>query len=130
MKKIIVVLFLLFGCIQVLHAQYPIPSYNAVVDNRATFIEQSNSVKQISYTDSKRYIKILRKVFKTPSLDVTVFASSLDGQTTLGPFYIEPGQTISIEIDNREWGIVVFSEVEVVLDVWITEEDPPGGGEE
>lgn len=130
MRKLLLVLIIFSGSIKLANAQFPIPSFNAIVDNRATFTEQQQTVKSPLNIDAKRFLKINRKPTKTPLSDVYFYAGTLDGQTTLGPFYIEPGQTISIEIDNREWGIVVFAESEVILDVWITEENPPGGGEE
>ena len=127
MKNLILFLFFGFMGIYSAYAQFPIPSYNAVVDNRATFTEQTTCLQNIVNTDSQRRIQVKRHgSSKTPVDDVIFYACSLDGQTTLGPFNIAPGQTISIDIDDREWGIVVFTSVEVVLDVWITDGNLPG----
>ncbi|MEI6884572.1 MAG: hypothetical protein WCO02_08795 [Bacteroidota bacterium] len=131
MKNLILFSIFCFMGINLAYAQFPIPSYNAVVDDRATFIEQSTNLKSVVNTDTQRKIQIKRHhSTKTPGDDVTFYVCSLDGQTTLGPYNIAPGQTISIDIDDREWGIVVFAAVEVVLDVWITEGNSPGGNDQ
>ena len=130
MKNLILFSFFCFMGIFSAFAQFPIPSYNAVVDNRATFTEQTPCLKSIINTDSQRALNVKRKPSKTPGDDVAFYVCSLDGQTVLGPYNIAPNQTISIDIDDREWGIVVFTSVEVVLDVWITEGNLPGGNDE
>lgn len=130
MKNLI--LFLIFGFSGIFsaYAQFPIPSYNTVVDNRATFTEQTKNLKSFENIDSQRVLKVKRASNKTPGDDVVFYACSLDGQTTLGPYNIAPGETISVDIDQRDWGIVVFASVEVVLDVWITDGSSDGGGDQ
>ncbi len=110
---------LLFCGIQLTFAQFPIPSYNACVDNRATFKEEAKQFTFSQNTDGKRILHVAYKSNKTLSDTITVYACSLDGQTLLGPAYLTPGQTISVEIDDREWGVLIYSDIEVVVDVWI-----------
>jgi hypothetical protein len=37
----------------------------------------------------------------------------------MGPHTLCEGQTLSVEIDENEWGVLVESEAHLVVDVWI-----------
>ena len=130
MKKLFLLLILGLAGTNLAMAQFPIPAYNAKADNRTTFTEQPLNFKTNSKTDSKRILHVKRPNCKTSGDSVLFYASTLDGNTILGPYYVSPGQTISIDIDDRSWGIIVYTEHEIVLDVWITNEGLPGGGDQ
>jgi hypothetical protein len=128
MKKLVITAIIILLGSMTAKAQFPIPSYNTLVENRATFTEQAFKKFQIPVSEGKRQFNVKRAgSTKTLNGDVIFYAGSLDGQTLLGPYSIAPGETVSIEIDDRDWGIIVYTDIEVVLDVWITEGDPPGG---
>lgn len=55
----------------------------------------------------------------TKSCTATVWVYSLDQTTVLGPYTVTCGQTLSVPIDERQWGVLVESEEEVIVDVWI-----------
>ncbi len=39
----------------------------------------------------------------------------------LGPYIMHGGETLMVEIDSREWGVIVQSEDHITVDVWISE---------
>lgn len=55
----------------------------------------------------------------TKNCTATVWVYSLDQTTVLGPYTVTCGQTLSVPIDERQWGVLVESEEEVIVDVWI-----------
>jgi len=98
---------------------YPIPSYNIPLDSLANFAEKSFS-DQSAPTDGKREMNVqIRPKVLTGTCSATVWVYSLDRTTILGPYDIVSGQVLSVEIDDREWGVLVESEDEVIVDVWI-----------
>lgn len=122
MKNVLLFPVFFFLGVQLAFAQYPIPSYNTTVDNRATFSEQYDSsvlTENIYNTDKKRNLNVNYHPAKTLTSDVIVYAYSLDHQTLLGPYDLFPYETLPIEIDEREWGILVYTEIEIILNVWI-----------
>lgn len=121
MKKKITffVLFIFLSAFQ-LFAQYPIPSYNITVNQSATFQEKGSSGSQFSSPDARRYLHI-RAYCNTTNIvncQATVWIYSLDGQTVYGPYTIYGGETLTIEIDDREWGVYVSSNDPISVDVW------------
>jgi len=76
----------------------------------------------ISNTKAKRIINIhIKTTNKSDSIpcfaEVTIY--SLDHQDVLGPYTVNCGETLSVEIDNREWGVSVTSFTPVEVSVWI-----------
>jgi len=97
---------------------YPIPSYNVIVNGFASFQEYQNGGTTPS--DKKKTIRVATTSLKSLStFNMTVFAYSLDRQDRLGPFYITAGEDLSIAVDDRDWGLLIKSENEAVVDVWI-----------
>jgi hypothetical protein len=86
-------------------AQYPIPSFNITFHGKATFQEQS------SYAYDQM----------SENCSATVWVYSLDGTDTYGPYTVYGGETLDVEIDEREWGTMVQSDNPVIVDVWIDE---------
>jgi hypothetical protein len=124
MKKIILFsVFFILG-MQLAKAQYPIPSYNALVDERATFMEGIDTTGLtggVQFTDKRRVMYIECNPAKTSLGDAAVWAYTLDHTTVLGPYPLYFGQVLQIDIDEREWGVLVSTKVEIVVDVWIEE---------
>jgi hypothetical protein len=40
----------------------------------------------------------------------------------LGPYTLTCDETLSVPIDDREWEVLVYSEDDVIVDIWIDEE--------
>jgi hypothetical protein len=123
MKRIILLLFILIIATGThLVAQNPIPSYNVPVNLKAYFQEQNNdnSCKQ---TLGKRtlHVRVSCSGTSVTTCSATVWVYSLDGEDTYGPFTVNGGETLEVEIDEREWGVYVESETPVIVDVWIDE---------
>jgi hypothetical protein len=98
---------------------YPIPSYNVTVDSLANFRELTNS-ETSDVCDGKREINVqVKPKGGTGLCSATVWIYSIDQSTILGPYMVSCGSTLTIEIDDREWGVLVESEDEVLVDVWI-----------
>jgi hypothetical protein len=120
MKKLLLVSLLVICAASFLpvHGQHPIPSYATSVNGRALFVSDS------SFMDGKTTIKIKRicsmsgGVPESPD-PVAVWVFTIDQTTILGPFYLGCDQVLEVPIDDREWGVLVESDDEVIVDVWI-----------
>ena len=119
MKKILCFLFLLFAAITSNYAQHPIPSYGVKVNPTAAFTEQSNCLLKAAGIMAKREINIKVTCSGTLSCNANIWIYSLDGQNIYGPFQVAGGETFTFPIDDREWGVLVESEDDVLVDVWI-----------
>jgi len=49
----------------------------------------------------------------------TVWVYSLDGETILGPYTVNGGDVLSVPIDDRDWGVLVSTDDDITVDVWI-----------
>jgi len=118
-----VALFLFAGLIlaaPVAKAQNPIPSWNVAVNSVANFQESSSKSTCSNPLRGKRNMNIkARGAEGQSSCQATVWVYSLDEQDILGPYPIQCEETIIVEIDEREWGVLVESEDHVYVDVWI-----------
>lgn len=97
---------------------YPIPSYDVTVTGYANFKDnlhvQNNPVK------ARRDIHVqVRSGTESLNCQATVWVYSLDQTTVLGPYTVTCGQTLTVPIDERQWGVLVESEEAVIVDVWI-----------
>ena len=126
MKKILllIVILLIAGTIP-LSAQnikpHPIPSFNVQVIGLAVF-QENNQVSQKEPSKGRRILHTVVTISKGRSSHIaTVYFYSLDQQDILGPFLAYDGVEISEEIDEREWGVLVQSDIEVAVDTWINE---------
>ncbi len=99
---------------------YPIPSYNIAVDGYADFMNQLSG-SQEQNNKERRQLNVHLKSGAEPSLpcQATVWVYSLDLTTVLGPFSLACGETLSVPIDERQWGAFVETEDKVIVDVWI-----------
>jgi len=124
MKSVIAILFML-GFIISNHGNsqgttiYPIPSYNVQVTSNAVFKETHQS--QISIRPAEKRVLDVQ-VKSTSSLSecqATVWVYSLDLTTVLGPYTVSCSQPLQVEIDERDWGVYVSTEQNLLVSVWI-----------
>jgi len=95
---------------------YPIPSWNIAVNGQAQFVPGQFS--QISNSNPKGKIFINVTVHGASGTHAHVWVYSLDGLNVLGPYTVYAGETLTVEIDDREWGAYVQSESDITVDVW------------
>ena len=119
MKKtlIIVVIVLLCSLYQDAFAQYPIPSYNVTIRESAYFLEDQP-------TRGRRDANIKTQCVGSSFIenrDIVVYLFTQDLSTVLGPYYLGCGETLTVPIDELPWGVLVESEKEITVDVWMTE---------
>ena len=126
MKRFLLISFILAGTLGNYNgiAQgvpvYPIPSYNVLVDGNATFREDVHK-PGFDKSKQKRWMHIrVKPKGGTQLCQATVWVYTLDQSTVLGPFTVNCGETLVVEIDDREWGVLAESEEEIITDVWIT----------
>jgi hypothetical protein len=125
MKKPILLFFICFIGITLNNfAQYPIPSYNVPVFPKATFKQSViTPALQKEAPMAKRIIVIhVDQMMPDSGTNVvTVYVYSLDGTTILGPYYMTGSGTLYVEIDDRDWGVLVESQEKVNVSVWFEE---------
>ena len=134
MKKrlLLPVLLLLLLGVQKVFCQYPIPSYNVNVISKATFQESQGSTGvsllnrnnngQVWAPMAKREMDVrvnCSGVSPNGTCQATVWVYSLDGQTILGPYTVNGGDVLSVPIDDRDWGVLVITDDDITVDVWI-----------
>lgn len=131
-KLLAVVLLFLFCGSKQAFSQYPIPSYNVNVTSWANFQEHplssgvstrnSNNAGGVGSPMAKRNMNVQVNCCgfaSTDSCKATVRVYSLDGEKILGPFTVYGGDILSVPIDDRDWGVIVSTEVDITVDVWI-----------
>jgi len=52
---------------------------------------------------------------------ITVYMYRLDLKKIEGPFLVPYGETISVPIDNQEWGVFVDAHAPTIVSVWIND---------
>ena len=97
---------------------YPIPSYNVAVNGYANFKNNLQSIKNPIKAKQELDVQV-RSGSGTHNCTAIVWVYSLDQTTVFGPYTVTCGQTLSVPIDERQWGVLVESEEEVIVDVWI-----------
>lgn len=117
LKKMCLILFLFGLGITLVSGQNPIPSYNVPVYHVANFQEQQKS-SNTSFNSRCKSGIVIRANGVTSSI-ATVYVYSLDLQDVLGPFTMHGGETLTVAIDSREWGVLVESDDHITVDVWI-----------
>jgi len=125
MKKFLLLINLsLFVGANSVHAQYPIPSYNILLNSYATFQEHISVTPNEQETRGKRklIVKVTCGNLLLSACSATVWVYSLDGLDVLGPFQVTDAEDLSVEIDERAWGTRVETQDPIFVDVWIEEE--------
>jgi hypothetical protein len=124
MKKIIIlaISILVLGAFTV-KATNPIPSYNVHVFGQASFQETGSGLSTSSPGDEKRDLNIQNSGgnYCPGASVVTVLVYRLDMKKSQGPFVIADGETLSVPIDNQEWGVQMDSSRPVTVSVWANE---------
>lgn len=125
MKKIFFISIILVAFIGIIRAYsqvmpiYPIPSFNIRVNGYANFREDYHS-ENSKQSKAKREVDVqVKSVTGTGNCNATVWIYSLDHTTLLGPFAVNCDEILVTPIDDREWGVLVESEEDIIVDVWI-----------
>ena len=122
MKKILALMILISTfSLAAVYGQNPIPSWNIPVYHRANFQETSKKISgQGDQVMGKRVLNVHAQTGSNgPQNCGTVYIYRLDSTMVMGPCTLCEGQTLSVEIDQNEWGVLVESEAHLVIDVWI-----------
>jgi hypothetical protein len=125
MKKLTLMASFLQVCLATfgqISGSYPIPSYNVPVDSGdyACFNEATSAARTPDALEKKDvHIRILSSNPETPGCQATVWLYSLDGLDVLGPYTVLCGDELVVTVDDREWGVIVSSQYDVTVDVWI-----------
>ena len=129
MKKLLAITVLVcFAGLNQLFAVNPIPSYNVLVAGKAIFQESTKPFLGNGIpTDAKRKMNVQTST-ASPSAGATrsivaIKMYRLDGQVILGPYYLVCGQSISVNIDDKKWGVEVVSEVPSRVSVFTSSEN-------
>ena len=102
-------------------AQNPIPSWNVPVFFRANFLQTGNGIPypaKVSRSKQTLHVAVHRTAAPLPNCG-TVWFYCLETLDVLGPFPLCEGESLSVEIDEYQWGVHVESESHLVVDVWI-----------
>jgi hypothetical protein len=122
MKKLTLLIALIFiiGTART-YAVNPIPSFNTKITYRANFQE----LKGGNNNKEKRQMNVETTSSATPEMSqgtAIVYVYKLVGNEYLGPFYLDPGEVLTVDIDNSKWGVVMELEkpgTELYANVWI-----------
>jgi hypothetical protein len=127
MKKFLFLTILFFVAqSSIVRAEQPIPSFHARIYHVGNFREHNNvsghNPFQNKSTKEKRDMQIQATVANgNPKAFAIVYVYSLDMKDILGPFVINSGESLSIPIDERDWGAFITSEDHIYIDVWSSE---------
>lgn len=96
---------------------YPIPSYGVAIIGSAVF--KNSDVRVFCLREKHNALVRLNSASsEDPDCQGTVWLYSLDNSSVLGPYTAFCGETLTVEVDEREWGVLVESESKVSVDVW------------
>ena len=125
MKKMLLLSFLFSFLGFAIHAQiekpFPIPSYKIAVDSGyAQFREDFHRNKpDASRQKRDMHVKITSNNPIILQCQAQVLVYSLDGLDILGPYTVLCGGMLVVEIDERQWGVLVQTNASILTDVWI-----------
>ena len=110
------VILIFFGSVIAL-GYNPIPSYDVPVYHKANFLEKQNGEKsKLQVNKSKRIMNV--RIVALPPVTTHVWIYSMDGHDVLGPYEVIGDGLISVQIDDRDWGVYVESDGHAEVDVW------------
>jgi len=124
MKKLFFLVLLFFiAQIGALQAEQPIPSRHARIYHMGNFREHhygnEHRPNQLKSNREKRDMQIqVSSSGGTPRSSAIIYVYSADYQDVLGPFIVNSGESITIPVDDREWGAFIMSDDHVYVDVW------------
>ena len=125
MKKVIFLSVILTFMCFAMQAQrekiFPIPSFKVAIDSGFARFQENIPRNEPNSSREKRniYIKVYTNIPIIQNCQAQVWVYSLDGLDTLGPYTVMCGGTLVVEIDEREWGVLVQSNSSILTDVWI-----------
>lgn len=99
---------------------YPIPSTNVGVDGLAEFENLLPTLQNNNKEKRRVHVHFISAIPEQTDCEATVLVYSLDGTSILGPFIVSCGQTLDVNIDERDWGVMVDSDIKLIVDVWIS----------
>jgi len=102
---------------------YPIPSYNVPIVNYGNFVPAL--VLARNPTKAKKEVNVT--IHGSMGAYASVEVYSLDGFDVLGPYIVYAGDTLTVEIDEREWGVMIWSSFNIEADVWFSGGDKTPG---
>ena len=123
MKKLIIVsIMLLMAAAATTKASNPIPSYNVPIYGPTLFEETGISPFSSFLTDKKRDMNIQNSggSYSPGGSFVVAYLYRLDFNKTQGPFIIQSGQTLSVPIDKKPWGVLLNPSPSTTVSVWIS----------
>jgi hypothetical protein len=99
----------------------PIPSFRVAIDSAYVRFQENIHRNSPDVSRAKRImkVKIISNSLTKLNCQAQVSVYSLDGLDTLGPFTVLCGNTLMVEVDEREWGALVQSNSSILTDVWI-----------
>ena len=113
----------LINTIDPLTNQYPIPSYDLEINTVSAFKENETISTSRDDPKGKRTVIICGKPAANQNSPVlgTVWAFSMDGKDTLGPFELDQEQNLLIDIDERPWGALInpADDKGLTVSIWI-----------
>jgi hypothetical protein len=124
MKKILTltVAFLMVTAFT-LKASNPIPSFNIPISEKTYFLEDhSGFTNSGNNQDEKRDMNISNGSGNSDNFGtstIVIYIYRLDNKKASGPYRVAYGQTISIPIDNQEWGVTMDPTSPTLVSVWI-----------
>lgn len=103
---------------------YSIPSYDVAVLGVANFVENFQG-DNTGPSDKRRQVNVqVRTNTSNTNCSLRVWIYSLDHTTLLGPYYLATDQQLlSVDVDDREWGVIIHSLNKSSVDVWFTDEE-------
>jgi hypothetical protein len=126
MKKLVIISLLIFTFLPGLTFSqttnsYPIPSFNIEISGNAYFEESAFNLSPKDESKGRRVIKagVQNTLMNFGTTAAVVWFYSLDKQDILGPFELQEGDVVSLEIDDRLWGSRIIPDSEMVVSVWI-----------
>ena len=131
MKKLLFLTLLFFVFqLSLVRAEQPIPSYHARIYHMGNFLEHNNGFERtpliVKSTKEKRDIEIQATVATgNPKGVAIIYVYSSDMKDILGPFLVNSDETLSVPVDDREWGVFVISDNHIYVDVWTSESSAP-----
>jgi hypothetical protein len=97
---------------------YPIPSYHISDNGYANFNNLHSNKGGRTMGEKQVNIHLKSGSAGNTNCEATVWVYNLDQNTVLGPYTVNCGETLNVEIDDREWGVLVETDEEVIVDVW------------
>ena len=95
---------------------YNIPSYDIWVNGTTDFREQTTTETILGKRDVN--VEVRTNGHSSEACACTVWVYRLDLTTTLGPYTVACGQTLQVEIDEEQLGVLVNPGTELYVSVW------------